>query len=229
MVAWRTKGYLLADLGRQNESLAAYEEAIKIDPADALTWSEKGSQLVQLKRYNESLPAFERALELTPESGSKERAQIWISKGEALNKTGRQEEALAAFQKSVDASEKALLSNANDTSVLELKGRALLKLGKYDEAIKAFEQAIETAMPGSFHAPTVWIGKGDALRAQRKNEAALEAYNQAILLSPIYSDAWAGRGEAQKVDGPGHRSQRVVLRGQDAGVRRMKPANFFRY
>ena len=198
VVAWRTKGYLLADLGRQNESLAAYEEAIKIDPADARTWSEKGSQLVQLKRYNESLPAFEHALELTPESGSKERAQIWISKGEALNKTGRQEEALAAFQKSVNASERALLSNANDTSVLELKGRALLKLGKYDEAIKAFEQAIETAMPGSFHAPTVWIGKGDALRAQRKNEAALEAYNQAILLSPIYSDAWAGRGEAQK-------------------------------
>ena len=53
-------------------------------------------------------------------------------------------------------------------------------------------------MPGSFHAPTVWIGKGDALRAQLRNQEALEAYNRAIDLSPIYADAWAGRGEAQK-------------------------------
>jgi len=201
VVAWRTKGYLLADLGRQNESLAAYEEAIKIDPADALTWSEKGSQLAQLKRYNESLPAFERSLELTAETEHKELAAVWLSKGDALNKTGRLAEALSAFWMSVNESEAALLSDANDTRLLELKGRAFLKLGRYDEAIKTFEQAIAAASPGSLSAPTVWIGKGDVLRAQGRNQEALVAYNQAIDLSPIYPDAWAGRGEAQKAQG----------------------------
>ena len=59
-------------------------------------------------------------------------------------------------------------------------------------------QTCALPISGSFQAPTVWIGKGDVLRAQSRNQEALEAYNQAILLSPIYSDAWAGRGEAQK-------------------------------
>jgi len=39
------------------------------------------------------------------------------------------------------------------------------------------------------------------LRAQGRNQEALVAYNQAIDLSPIYPDAWAGRGEAQKAQG----------------------------
>ena len=101
VVAWRTKGYLLAELGRQNESVAAFDEAIKIDPEDALTWSEKANQFASLKRYDESLPAYDRALELTPETDAKDRATIWLSKGDALNKTGRQTEAQAAFEMSV--------------------------------------------------------------------------------------------------------------------------------
>ena len=223
VVAWRTKGYLLAELGRQNESVAAFDEAIKIDSEDALTWSEKASQLVMLKRYNESLPAFERALELTPETDAKDQAKIWAGKGDALNKTGRQTEAQSAFEWSVKESDRALSSDANDTTVLELKGRALLKLGRHEEALKSFERSIAAAAPGSFRAPNAWIGKGDALRARGENEAALEAYNQAIDLSPIYADAGVGRGESQEIDGPGCRGECIVLHGQKAGVRGVTP------
>lgn len=45
------------------------------------------------------------------------------------------------------------------------------------------------------------LGEGDVLRALGKNDEALAAYNRAIELSPIYSDAWYGRGEAQKALG----------------------------
>ncbi|NMB85953.1 MAG: tetratricopeptide repeat protein, partial [Methanothrix sp.] len=103
-----------------------------------------------------------------------------------------------AFQSSLEVSEAALKNDANDTSILELKGRALLKLGRYEEAVKAFDQAIEMAAPGSFRAPSAWIGKGDALLALGNYEEALKAYNRAIDLSPVYYDAWKGRGEAQK-------------------------------
>jgi superkiller protein 3 len=198
LAAWRTKGYLLAELGREDESLAAYEEAIKINPDDPETWSARANQLVSLKRYNESLPAFDRAMELMPAGEGKELAALWLSKGDALNRTGRQAEALAAFQSSLEASEAALKEDTNDSSVMELKGRALLKLGRYGEAVKAFDQAIDMAAPGSFLAPTAWIGKGDALMALGKSREALQAYNQAIDLGPIYSDAWKGRAEAQK-------------------------------
>jgi len=201
VVAWKSKGYILADLGRPNESLAAYEEAIRIDPTDSQSWSEKGSQLVQLKRYNESLPAFERSLDLTAESEHKERAAAWLSIGDSLNMTGRTEKAMIAFRTALNESEDAIQSDGNDTKLLELKGRALLKMGRYEQALKAFEQAIAATSPGSLSAPTIWIGKGDALQAQGKNQDALDAYNHAIDLSPIYPDAWAGRGEAQKSQG----------------------------
>jgi tetratricopeptide (TPR) repeat protein len=197
-VAWSTKGYVLGELDRDNESLAAFEEAVKIDPSDSKTWMQKGSQLAYLKRYNESLPDLDMALELIPEAKAKDRATVWLLKGTALNKTGREAEARAAFQSSVNESDRALSSDGNDTSVLEMKGRALLKLLRYDDAIKAFDKAIQASTPGSFRATTAWIGKGDALRALGRNEEALKAYNQAIDLGPIYSDAWAGRGEAQK-------------------------------
>jgi tetratricopeptide (TPR) repeat protein len=87
----------------------------------------------------------------------------------------------------------------------------------YDEAIRTYDKAIETASPGSFYTPTAWISKGNALRAQGKNEEALEAYNKAISLSPIFAEAWLGRGEAQKALG---RLQRQAANSicQEVGV-----------
>lgn len=227
VVAWSTKGFLLEDLGRHNESLAAFEEAIKIDPRDAKSWSAKASQLASLKRYNESLQAYDRTIELIPGNDSKDLASAWLAKGDALNRTGKQKEGMAAFQMAVNASDKALQKDSNDTSVLELKGRVLFKLAMYDEAIRAYDRAIETASPGSFYAPTAWIGKGNALRAQEKNEDALEAYNKAIDLSPIFAEAWAGRGEAQKALGKVTEASASFYVAKKLGYKEDDPSIFF--
>ncbi len=147
------------------------------------------------------MQAYDKAIELIPENDNKDLALAWLAKGDALNKTGKQKEALAAFQMSVNASDKAIQNDSNDTSVLEQKGRALFKLAMYDEAIRTYDKAIERASPGSFYAPMAWIGKGNTLRAQGEDEEALEAYNKAIDLSPIFAEAWQGMGEAQKALG----------------------------
>jgi tetratricopeptide (TPR) repeat protein len=76
-----------------------------------------------------------------------------------------------------------------------------IALARYDEAIRTYDKAIEMASSGSFYAPMAWIRKGNALQTQGKNEEALEAYNKAIDLNPIFADAWQGRGEAQKALG----------------------------
>ena len=95
------------------------------------------------------------------------------------------------------------MKNAGDISLLQLKGKALFELGRYDEAIEVYDQVLKDSpdINPSTTKTNAWIGKGDALRAQGKNEEALEAYNKAIDLGPHYSNAWHGRGEAQKAMG----------------------------
>jgi tetratricopeptide (TPR) repeat protein len=202
VATWRMKAGYLEELGRYNESLAAYEQALQVDPDDVLTWSYKASQLAEQKRYNESLLAYDRAIELLPSGDSKELAAAWVGKGDALNKTGQNDEARKAFVKAVEASDRALAKDPGDISLMLLKAEAQFKLNEYDEAVKSYDSVIEmSSSPDSFYAASAWIGKGDVMHAQGKNAEAMQAYDNAIDLNPMYSNAWQGKGEAQRALG----------------------------
>lgn len=203
-VNWRFKAEILSsELGRKDEAVEAFDESLKLNPDDAEGWQWKASLLTEMKRYNESLEAYDKAIELTPENDTKDLALNWFSKGWALNKTGRQEEARAALQKSLEYYDQAILKNAGDISLLQQKGMALFELGRYDDAIEVYDQVLTDSHDIEFSATktSARIGKGDALRALGKNEEAISAYNKAIELGPLYSNAWHGKGEAQKAMG----------------------------
>jgi tetratricopeptide (TPR) repeat protein len=46
-----------------------------------------------------------------------------------------------------------------------------------------------------------WFNKGWALHRNGSNADALAAYNKAIDLNPIFSNAWHGKGEAERALG----------------------------
>ncbi|MFZ3147663.1 MAG: tetratricopeptide repeat protein [Methanothrix sp.] len=202
-VNWRFKADILSELGRKDEAIEAFDEVLKQNSEDAESWLWKASLLVEMKRYNESLEAYDKAIELIPENNTEDLALNWASKAWALNKTGKTDEARAAFQKSLELYDQAILKNAGDISLLQLKGKALFELGRYDEAIEVYDLVLRDSpdIKPSTTKTCAWISKGDALRAQGKNEKALEAYNKAIELGPHYSNAWHGKGEAQKAMG----------------------------
>jgi tetratricopeptide (TPR) repeat protein len=50
-------------LGRYEEAIEAYNEAIKIDPQFAFAWNNKGLALSSLGRYEEAEQCFQRAIE----------------------------------------------------------------------------------------------------------------------------------------------------------------------
>jgi len=58
------KGNALYNLKRYEEPLAAYEQAIRLDPNLALAYNNKGLALNNLKRYQEAEQAFEKAHQL---------------------------------------------------------------------------------------------------------------------------------------------------------------------
>jgi tetratricopeptide (TPR) repeat protein len=133
---WLKEGSLLLNLKRYAEALAAYEQAIRLDPNHAAAYREKGYALSRLKRYAEALAAYEQAIRLDPND-----AVAYANKGGVLSNLKLCEEALAAY-------EQAIRLDPNHESAYTNKGYALQKLGREKEAQQAFEKALQLGYGG---------------------------------------------------------------------------------
>jgi Flp pilus assembly protein TadD len=67
---WNDKGIDLAEQGKYNEALQAFDKAIEINPKDAPTWNDKGDALRLLGRVDEADTAYAKAKELGYTGGS---------------------------------------------------------------------------------------------------------------------------------------------------------------
>jgi len=134
------KAGILSELGRYNESLVAYDEAISSVPADlvlltAIFMADKSSVLIKMSEYEEALTTINAALEIDPTNPI-----AWKNKGEALNYMGRYEEAVSAYDRAVELSPELGLLKA---SSWQGKGDALKASGRQVEAAAAFARAKE--------------------------------------------------------------------------------------
>ena len=75
-------------LGRYEETIAAYQEAIELDEKDAYPWNWLGVVYTLQGRLKEALEAFRRAVELAPDEGTYRSSLVGI-----LCRLGREEEA----------------------------------------------------------------------------------------------------------------------------------------
>ncbi len=126
---WTTAGLMSLMQGSSQEALAAYEQAIRLDPNDAESYEDKGNALSDLKRFQEALAAYEQAIRLDPR-----KAAYYYSKGCALETLGRSQEALEAF-------EQAIRLDANYARAYHKLGAILEALGKQTEAQQAYTKA----------------------------------------------------------------------------------------
>jgi serine/threonine protein kinase len=126
---WLNEGNALNNLKRTEEALAAFEQAIHLDPNSAVAYHNKGNALYELKRYQEALAAFEQVIRLDSND-----AVAYYGKGNALRDLKRYPEALAAYEQAIhlDPSFAAAYNN---------KGFALKALGKKQDAQQAYERA----------------------------------------------------------------------------------------
>jgi tetratricopeptide (TPR) repeat protein len=91
---WLEEGNALWYLKRNEEALAAYEQAIRLDPNYANAYNGKGDALGDLKRNEEALAAYEQAIRLDPNY-----ALAYNNKGLALQRLGKNKEAQQAFER----------------------------------------------------------------------------------------------------------------------------------
>jgi tetratricopeptide (TPR) repeat protein len=89
---WLEEGNTLVDLKHYKEALAAYEQAVRLDPNYAYAYCNKGIVLNKLRRYKEALVALDQAHGLFLIS-----PVVFCQKGIALYGLKRYEEALIQY------------------------------------------------------------------------------------------------------------------------------------
>lgn len=134
---WFAEGYELGKLGKHEEAIRAYDEALKLNPNDTAAYYNKGNELDNLKRYEEAVRAYDQALRLNPD-----HANAYNNKGAVLNDLRRYEEAL-------QANEQAIRVNPNFADAYYGKSLALKRLGRTAEAKQALAKARELGYTGA--------------------------------------------------------------------------------
>ena len=84
------------NLGRYEEALASYDQALKLQPDYLEAWHNRGNVLLNLGRYEEALASYDQALKIQPDAH-----EAWHNRGNALLNLGKYEEALASFDQAL--------------------------------------------------------------------------------------------------------------------------------
>ena len=135
---WLQEGNSLTDLKHYREAVAAYDQAILLNPTNAHAHHNKGFALEKLKRYDEAIAAFDQAIRIDPNYADAHR-----DRGIALTKLKRYENVNPVFaQTMLKRYEEAILLNPADAVAYRSKGIILGSLKRYNEAILAYEEAI---------------------------------------------------------------------------------------
>jgi serine/threonine protein kinase/Tfp pilus assembly protein PilF len=215
---WNNKGFSLHQLGRFEEAIRCYDQALVAKPRDVWTWRAKGDSLERLHRaeeaegcYGEAVRCCDQALELEPEN-----IAAWVQKGDSLSDLGGHEEAIRCY-------DRALAIDPENTSARHNKGHTLGLLGRYQEALQCAERILELDPRNviAWHNKAVWVRKlggydealwcaekilgldprdaqawvqkGYALSELDHHEEALHCFDQAIMLDPRDAAAWINK------------------------------------
>jgi len=178
---WSNKGGSLDSLGRYEEALLCYDQALELDPRCIAAWNNKSASLDNLGRYEEAILCYDQALELDPRD-----ATAWDNKGTSLNALGRHEEAIRCLDKALELDPCYVHAWTNKSASLD-------NLGRYQEALNCCDKALELD-PRYLDA---WIKKGNSLDSLERFEEAVRCYDKALELDPRYLVAWFNRALAE--------------------------------
>ena len=115
-MAWYSKGCTLAELGKDEEALQAYNRAIDIKPDYSEAWNNKGITLVKLDKVEEALQAFDKAIAIKPDF-----YDAWYNKGIVLRPLGKAAEAQKAFRKAEQLNIMKMYGKPQPVNLLELR------------------------------------------------------------------------------------------------------------
>jgi len=173
-------GYALLQNGDVDEAVIQCQEAVQINPNDAMAQINLGDGLVQMGKVDEAILHYQKALEISPTL-----AKACYDLGIALFQKGNVDNAIVYYQK-------ALAIRPDYTEARNNLGVALLRNGKVDEAIAQYQKAIQIN-PDYAEAH---INFGIALLQKGNVDEAITQYQKALQINPDYAEAHVNLGNA---------------------------------
>ena len=212
--ALRTRGLLLADMGKSERALADFQAAIKLDPEHVAAYEAQAQVLTNLKRYDEALASIEQARKRAPDSVAPlfQRARIHTlqSKPQAALEDLNQAHALkpgnvlvllmraSVYQdlkevgKALNDVDKALELKPDFAPARRIRAMMLAGSGQLDEAIADLEKLSKTS-PDDLE---VRLQLAMFYTAEKRPRKAIKIYTAILADDPDQWRALRGRGDA---------------------------------
>ena len=175
-----TLGHALLDLGRADEALRAFREAIRRKPDVAAAHNGLGLTFQTLGQATPALAAHQRAVTVRADY-----AEAWTNLGNVYWSLGQLDNAVAAHREALARRPEYAIAYANLATVLRAAGRL-------PDAITAYREALARA-PGLAAAHN---DLGTALRDSGRPDEALASFDRALALDPANAGMHYNRGVA---------------------------------
>lgn len=170
---WR--GIICGEMGRYEESVESFGDAILLDPMNADLYVRRAKMSIALNKSDDALRDLNFAYELEPKA---KRTLLYL--GDVYQKAGNDDKALYFYDKAIATDEKYDDAYARKASLLA-------KVGKTEEAISVIDQAISAT---TYKPERFWEKKGDVLDMEKRYDEAVKCYVKARTLAPRFKAAW---------------------------------------
>lgn len=177
---WKNRGVMLFYLGRYEEAICSFNQAIKCELFseakssfsidDDQFWTYRGEALAILKHYDEAIDSYDQALKLQPDC-----SRTLLLRVLALVQVKRHSEA-------VQTCDKLLRFQPKNAQVLLLKGASLTNLKRYEEALLTYEQALKFQPDNS----EIWYYRAVLMSRLQRYEEALFSCQRALKFDPVH-------------------------------------------
>ena len=171
--AWKVLGAALKQIGKINESLAASQKSVQLEPKDTEALYNLGNTLKALGRLDEAETSYRKAIVLKPDY-----ATAHNNLGNTLKALGRLDDAETSYRQ-------AIVLKPDYAGAHNSLGNTLQQQGRLDEAETSYRRAI-VLKPDYAEAHN---SLGNTLKALGRLDEAETSYRQAIVLKPDYAGA----------------------------------------
>jgi tetratricopeptide (TPR) repeat protein len=200
---WLNRGHYFFEMESYEKAIEAFRQAITINPNSANTYFNIGAANFNLKKYDEAIEVYKQSIRLDPDD-----AQIYISLGNAYDRLNNHEKASDAYKEAIKIAPDDYKAHYRLAGI-KLFRDDLLSKSEYEQSIKLCKRAIrlnpeeveallflgksysglDSAQFNLHMEQVLKIGMYYPPRYPEHKKDELEAYKQAIILKPNYSEA----------------------------------------
>ena len=152
------QGSELWNQGQYAEAIAAYDQAVQLQPDYVEAWYYRGFGLEELRHYEQALASYDEVIRLDPL-----HQYVWCRRGIVLlTRLQRYDEAFASYNKVIEI-------EPNNYEAWYGRGDALIELKRYPEAVTSYKEAIHINPTNCFD----WCERVQKLQELKLEQQAL--------------------------------------------------------